>query len=300
MDIKKNTILSLIHKRFGNYKISGDEIIVKCPFCVLRGQKINTSYKLYINIKKHLYNCFRCEARGKLVNLFPQLAAIEIKAEDILKDTETKLEQLPQNMQYLENLKYPWNDLVYEFLHDKKFLPATINSKVFFVEDYKKNNMSFGPRLVFPIYQFGTYRGFQARTIYKSTDPKYVGASFMDRRSILYNYDIAFSQSKELIITEGFFDCLRVGDCAIATLGKSVTEMQIRLIKLGDFKRVVVFLDQDAEYEATQVAEKLCMYFPTYIAYPNKKDPGEMNKEEIDNILNFLQERTYYGSRCNY
>lgn len=292
--MNKKTVLSLIQKRFGRYKISGDEIIVNCPFCVLRGEGVNTTYKLYINIKKQLYNCFRCLSKGKLVNLFPQLAAIEVKSDEVIKDVGNNLEQLPK-MQRLEDLSYPWNDLVYGFLHDKKFSPSILSDKAFFVENYKKNDFSFGPRLMFPIYQFGSYRGFQGRTIYKNTLPKYIGATGMDRKSILYNYDIAFFQAKELIITEGFFDCLRVGDTAVATLGKQVTENQIRLIKLGSFKRVVVFLDQDAEVEATKIAEKLCVYFPTYIAYPTKKDPGEMTKKEINNVLNCLQERTYRG-----
>lgn len=295
--MNQDTLLALINKRFGHIHRHGEQVYVNCPFCVNFGLTPNTTYKLGIHLEKKVFNCFRCPIKGRLVNLLPQLATIaveSVKVADKIEEEEKLLEQLP-GMQYLEGLDYPWNFLVYEFLNNKEFPAATITNKVFFCEDYQKNGYSFGPRLIFPIYQFGTYRGFQGRSIYKNTYPKYIGASNMNKRTILYNYDIAFSQNEQLVITEGFFDQIRVGDTAVATLGKIITEEQIRLIKLGEFKKVIVFLDKDAEKEAYENADKLKSTFPTYFAKPKEpfKDPGEMTRHDIQEVFNNRLARIY-------
>jgi len=304
--MNKNLILRLIFKKFGEYKKSGDEVQVKCPFCVLRrpDHDADHSFKLYINIDKEVYNCFRCEVRGRLDNLFPQLAAIEIATDDIIDKPESILEALPVGKK-LNELKYPWSDLVREFFVERNYNHEDFLQYVYFCEDYKKSDYSFGPRLVFPIHQFGSYRGFQARTLYKNTLPKYIGASSMDKRNILYNYDIAFSQMDRLVITEGFFDQIAVGKTAVATLGKSITDNQLHLIRLGDFKKVILFLDKDAEKEAKKSALKLATYFNSYIAKPKweslsllpngkeKKDPGDMSRKEIEDCLQNNIERIY-------
>jgi len=181
----------------------------------------------------------------------------------------------------------------HDFLKLRGFKIDDLFEVVFLCLDYCKGNFSFGPRLIFPIYQFGQYRGFQARTILHDAKVKYVGATGMNKRSILYNYDTAFSQKERLVITEGFFDCLKVGNTAIATLGKQVTEEQLRLIRLGDFKEVIVFLDKDAIKESIEIGKKLAPYFKTYTAMPTKKDPGEMDREEIETVLHDWKERIY-------
>ena len=282
-------LLELVIRRFGEYSKVGDEVQVNCPFCEMLGHTPNTTRKLYINIRKELYNCFRCGVRGRLGNLFPQLVAASVSSQDVINKLDSdreKLESLPPSTKSLLEIDYPFNELVREFLLDRSYIVEDLSDVCSFCEDYKKKEFSFGPRLIFPIYQFGSYRGFQARTIYKNTDPKYIGATGMDKRSILYNFDKAFSQHERLVITEGFFDCLRVGDTAVATLGKNLTENQLRLIRLGSFDKVFVFLDKDAQKEALQIGKKLSPYFHVYVATPTKKDPGEMTRDEIESVLN--------------
>lgn len=290
MATTKHHVLAQIQRKFGYYKLNLPQVQVNCPFCEARGLSRNTTYKLGIHLDKEVYHCFRCDAKGKLSTLFPNL--ISTPPVKPVESTVEGLEPLPE-MVDLKDLKYPWTDIVYGFLNEKGFPAATLAHKVFFVDSYKKKEYSFGPRLIFPIYQSGKYRGFQARTVYKNTDPKYIGASGMDRKSILYNYDTAFKQGEQLVLTEGFFDQIRVGDSAVATLGKIITDEQIRLIKLGSFKRVVVFLDDDAKDEAKENANKLKKYFTTYIATPTKHDPGGMTRIEIQQLFNNKLDRVY-------
>ena len=304
----KSTLLSLIQSKFGHIRYTGntDQITVNCPFCIKRGHSPDTRYKLSINIQKQIYHCYRCDARGNLSILFPQLEVRRIEPIISAESAEIKpLESFPE-YQSLKLLAYPWDELVYTFLHDKNFDPVTlVPYDVTFTENYVKGGFSFGPRLLFPIFQGLKYKGFQARTIYKNTDPKYIGASGMLKGELLYNYDVAFSQKNMLVITEGFFDCLKVGDKAVATLGKNITQKQLRLIQLGSFDKVVVFLDRDAEKESYDNAKQLSAYFRTYIALPKwdellpmpdgkkKKDPGDMTRTEVNETLNNNLERIY-------
>lgn len=290
----RESYLRIIQQNFGHVKTSpySDEINVNCPFCKLRGLTPNTTYKLGINIAKGKFHCFRCDYGGILQTLIPQIEVIDkpIVVESVIEDDA--LENMPE-CQRLDQLSYPWVTLVNNFLHSKNFSPFNLLLKVLFCQNYIKKGYSFGPRLIFPIYQSGTYRGFQGRTIYKNTDPKYIGASNMDRRTIIYNYDIAFAQSERLVITEGFLDQIRTGDTAIATLGKIITKEQLRLIKLGNFKKVIVFLDDDARKESYANAKKLSSRFSTYVARPTKKDPGEMTRDEIEYVFENKLERIY-------
>jgi len=304
--MNKQEILKLLHKRFGVVKPSFDQnqLSVNCPFCKDRGFTPNTTFKLSINIQIQKFHCFRCDIGGNLRDIVPQLSVLpEITAPEI-EEKPKLLESLP-SYNTLDKLSYPWDKLVYKFLHNKAFDPVSIANRVFFTQDYTKGNYSFGPRLLFPVYQQDRYCGFQGRTIYKNTMPKYIGADNMPKGEIVYNYDKAFSQHDMMVITEGFFDCIRVGDRAIATLGKNISERQIRLIQLGAFDKVVVFLDKDANKEAYQTAKKTAKYFSSYIALPDwdnlplladgerKKDPGDMTRVEIDYVLNNRLERVY-------
>ena len=282
--MNKSTIVRLINSRFGDYRdAGGNEIRVCCPFCLLRGKTIDVKYKLYINPVKDALHCFRCDYKGKVSTLFPQLASLGVEFEKIGRRTEnTTLEAIPTGCYNLSQL--PTSHLCREFLEGRGFGLSDFDMAggILFCEDYKKGDYSFGPRLLFPVYQFGVYRGFQARTIWKNTDPKYINASGMEKKTILYNYDNAFKH-KNLIIVEGIFDAVRVGlDRAIASFGKAISEEQIRLIALGDFDRVILLLDPDAKKEGESSARKLSTNFNTYIGLLSEKDPAEMTREEID------------------
>lgn len=286
--MNRSQILGLIQHKFGDVRINKAEYSVNCPFCVDRGLSLNTTYKLGINLDKGVYHCFRCGVKGKIVSLIPSLAVVRQNFD--LPPSTSSLESLPEGTS-LKNLREPWSYHVYGFLNERSFPPCDMENKIYFVDDYQKEGYSFGPRLIFPIYQSDTYRGFQGRTIYKNTNPKYIGATGMDRKTLLYNYDKAFSQDEELIITEGFFDQYNVGDTAVATLGKIIADEQIRLIRLGKFKRVIIFRDKDALKEAKQNADRIKMYFPTYIAHPIGKDPGEMTQQMIKKALHDKERR---------
>ncbi len=292
--VNERLLKRVIESKFGDSKSSGKDIMVNCPFCIFRGRKTpDREYKLYITPSKDLAHCFRCDYASKASKLIPQIASYGTAIEKIKErddEKEKDLEELPPSCS-LDSLTNDHLALVY--LKERNFNPNDLLDRVVFCPDYKKNDYSFGPRLVFPFYQFGTYRGFQARTIWKNTLPKYIGASNMKKRTLLYNYDEAFSQDEQLIIAEGPFDALRIGSQAVAALGKSISDEQLRLIRMGQFKKIVILLDPDAEDEGIESAKQLAVDFNTYIGYLKDKDPGEMTLMELNDFIDSQLERVY-------
>ena len=172
------------------------------------------------------------------------------------------------------------------YVQSRGFEVSEVVRRFYYCEDYRKGNYSFGARLIMPVHQGGLYRGFQARTL-ADHKVKYVNASGMDKKYLLYNYDCAIQQSDEIIITEGIFDCLKAGPTAVAAFGKAVSPEQIRLIALGNFKKVIILLDNDgtAAKDIKALASALAPNFNTFVALLPSGDAGAMSTEEIRRFL---------------
>lgn len=272
----------LIQRRFGEYRRSRDEFIVRCPFCTLRGKSPDTKFKLYINPSKNVFNCFRCGYTGHAANLLPLLGSLEFDIKEEQQQTlkPSTVEPLPLQLTSLDYLlaSHP----AVSYLQGRGI---SSSDRILYCSDYKKENFSFGSRLIFPIYQFGVYRGFQARTL-TDHSVKYIGATNMSKSSLLYNFDTAFAQTEELIITEGIFDCFKAGPTSVAIFGKSASDAQLRLINLNAFKRVYVFLDPEAHKEIKALARKLAENFRTFtVTAPEGEDPGSLSYTEIRRLI---------------
>ena len=109
---------------------------------------------------------------------------------------------------------------------------------------------------------------------------KYFTMPGMDKREILWNYDVA-RRSDTVVVTEGVYDAARVGKCAVATLGKYVSDKQVNLLQQY-WRHIVILLDPDAGKEAARLRT---MFGPTVDVVPvtlsGYKDAGEAPREEI-------------------
>jgi len=297
----RTVLLRLIRVRFGDYKQDSDEIKVNCPWCVKRGRpRPDTGQKLWINIKKNLYHCWRCNAGGQVSDLFPQLATefhqtyVPENSQPIQK---APLEPLPTDLIPLDKL--PSNHLIHEYLREER--RSTVDELLPYAQfcgNYRRTKEdgyehSYGPRIIFPIEQAGRYCGFQGRTIWRNTEPKYVGALGMEKKKLLWNYDRAIRGSR-IILVEGVFDAIRIGAEGAAIFGKAISDEQVRLLQLGNFQQVIFWLDADAQVDCEQSARRLAKYFPSYMLRTNKfKDAGETPKDIIQEIISTSIERVY-------
>ncbi len=102
------------------------------------------------------------------------------------------------------------------------------------------NNLVFKSRIVFPIAdKFGNVVGFSGRVVNDST-PKYLNTGetkHFKKSSLLYNYSralLAINKQKSVIITEGFFDVMRLHtigiDNVVGTMGTAFTKTHAEVI----------------------------------------------------------------------
>lgn len=110
--------------------------------------------------------------------------------------------------------------------------------------------------------------------------PKYFTMPGMDKREMLWNFDNA-RMSDTVVVTEGVFDAARVGRCAVATFGKSVSDVQVGLLQQY-WRHVVLLLDPDAAKEAARLRTK---FAPTVdvvtVTLSGYKDAGETPRAEL-------------------
>jgi hypothetical protein len=110
--------------------------------------------------------------------------------------------------------------------------------------------------------------------------PKYFTMPGMDKREVLWNYDNA-RRSDTVVVTEGVYDAARVGRCAVATLGKYVSEKQALLLQQY-WRHIVILLDPDAMKEAVRLRS---LFAPTVdvalVTLQGYKDAGEAPRTEI-------------------
>lgn len=281
-----------IQRRFGQVaECSNGELRVNCPFCYIKKRKQDTELKMYLNITKNVYNCFRCGTAGLLNQLIPQLISYDQTYGASTSFTkQTDLESLPEIV--------PLNALEQDhvaklYLDERGYSHLRESGDIFFTSNYVRSRISYGARIVFPIYQSGTYRGFQARSI-ENKLPKYLTALGSLKKRIIYNWDEANKQHERLIIVEGIFDCLKLPLDSVALLGKHLTDDQYRILCLGSWNRVLVFLDKDALPESKSIAKKLSSCYNTYIVNTPFKDLGEIPTQDVDKYLkNPYLERVY-------
>jgi hypothetical protein len=61
----------------------------------------------------------------------------------------------------------------------------------------------------------------------------------------------------EVVITEGVFSAIAVGDDAVGTYGKNITDVQIMMLVKASFDQYIIALDGDARKDAVQLAQAL-------------------------------------------
>ena len=295
---------------------SGREYVVDCPYC----DGVKGKRKMNINCQKCIAFCHR---EQKAYNLMTLLNT-KVKKSTIIPST-TKLttsstsNTVPNPGECSSLLTLDKASEAIQFLTARQLDNSwTIKelSDTFKIRYCYKGRKFLGGRfdttntLVIPIIQDGVEIGWQSRLLYNpdtadpvthgfkqeynsdtkeweySKPPKYCTSPGLRRSATLYNIDNARKHSC-VVITEGPFDAMAVGENAVAAFGKGLSDLQIRLIKYN-WKKAYVLLDADAEKESKELARKLNLSIPTkFIPLTGvAKDPGDLTRLQIGALLN--------------
>jgi DNA primase len=118
---------------------------------------------------------------------------------------------------------------------------------------------------------------------YKNPDREKCGVC---KSSLLYNSECLHSH-RDIIIVEGLFCALTLGDNCTATLGKTLSEIQISMILNSPVESVYICLDAGETSASLKMASKLVDHKKVYllnlkeIAKEGQKDPNDIGKEQV-------------------
>jgi len=238
---------------------SGEEYRVCCPFCGDRRFRLYFSY-LYGQVVDtgktrirfgHLAHCHNedClsvkENRTKLSELLNQESWIPIT----VANTEP---QQPRSVSPPKNL-LPLSALgethpAIEYLRSRDFNIYYLESKGFAYCPFDPDMAIMSGRIFIPIYDlYGNLIGGQGRLIYASDPvlPKYWTLPGSRLQRSFYNIQSAVGKDF-VVVTEGVFDALRIGDHGIAMLGKTLGPYRWQLLT-SLWKKIVLMPDPDVD-----------------------------------------------------
>lgn len=312
---KYENIPSSVHK---------EEYRINCPFCG------DTKFHGNVNFSKNTFHCYRCKwsprpgglgstlkdflfhaegitLRGNDISRYEDGSIREDLRKVIMKLSETDLEDTSVNR--MDTVDIPdctkkilpgggfLSDMAYDYLTSRfgrEFSRLLIDR---YDLHYCYDGEYFG-RIIIPFRVEGRVVWFQARSFMSVAGPKYMNPKI--RLKPIFNYD---SVSRDiLIITEGPFDAMCIGDGAVAVCGSSITDFQLKMMKKRIYpyttyrKIILCFDDDEAGIRGSLRHRKdlLDMCDDLFVVQGLESDPAGYGREArskvLDNIVRFSTE----------
>ena len=311
---------SLLRLRYGEVKRSrgknGVELRIKCPLPHCDDRK----FKMYINPDRECYNCYKCGGSGNVRELVEVQSKVdsyvaprvveEIKKNILAPGLMVPLTSLDQDnpaIKYLtQTRKRRFDAAELEQLFGVQYCTT---GRIFRLGDGSIFNTS--NTIIFPVWMHGAVAGWQSRLLYNPDElspaecealgipkdedgeyllpSKYFTSPGMSKGRVLYNFDIAKKCNivdpqgrRVVVVTEGPFDAISVGACAVACFGKGFTDVQTNLLAMN-WDKVYILLDPgDADDQMSELQFKLSRSVDVVrIDLQKYKDAGDTPREEI-------------------
>ena len=308
--ISQEDLMALLQTKFGNVKVTngsnGPELLTRCPFC-------GKSEKLSVNPVKRVYHCWHCDSSGTLTTLIGINVSLANANMPITETKKTQKTVYPPSFdpsQIIPLTCLPEDNPAIVYLRSRGFDPEELDHDFAFRYCAKGRVFPHVPfdssnTLIIPIYAEDKFLGWQARLLYnpKSVSeevlmamgyterkengelkrpPKYLTSPGLNKKEMLYNIDWA-KKFDTVVVTEGVFDCIRVGRQGVATLGKLVSGYQKKML-VSLWKTIVLLLDPDAEETQNALVKDLTVAGGPKIVpvrLTGYKDAGDCPREEL-------------------
>lgn len=308
-NIQQYLIDNKIEYRSSGKNVSRGEYSICCPFCS------EGRFHCGINPVKQLFHCWICGNKGDIAKLLSKLLSISyIEARTIInpisdlkkalenRDTKNiqveeikkikKFELPAYTKPFIKDSKNIWQEIAHDFLVDKYNLTWNhiLDAKLHYCINGKYKNS-----IIIPIYFNGKLVNFISRTWDKNAHKRYENCpnelSLVNIKKVVYNYDRVYNK-KQVIVTEGCFDAIKVGlDRSVAVCGTEVSQEQKNLLVTLKADELIIMFDNDPHLKTTsKKAQDLVDYLSPFvkikvIKLPHGKDPGDMERDEIDNLI---------------
>ena len=287
-------------KLFEDYKIdyslktNRGWVNTKCIYCG------GSSYKLGFNPTEDYCTCFACGLHNLKETLSKILSVPKKDIDDVIEQYKTRtiiLNKLnDKKTTAVKNLVLPtdtFTPIERKYLKSRNFNPSYLHKKYNVVGGGIVGDWKY--RIIIPVIINGKIVSWTGRSILEKSKldelkiPRYknleIKKSVINPKECLFNLDN--SKNKTVVLTEGPFDVMRLGDDFICSFGTSLTQSQIKEIRLRYDKVFIMF---DNEVEAQQKARNYGQMLSSVgvdveivDAYSdfNKNDGGELNDEEV-------------------
>lgn len=303
-------LTGVLKSRFGKVRATsgcnGPELLTTCPFCG-RGEKLS------VNPVKRVYHCWHCDSSGTLASLLGMNVCLSTPAAPITETVKQQKAVYPPSFdpsQIMPLSCLPDDNPAVAYLRSRGFDPEELDRDFAFRYCARGRVFPHVPfdasnTLVIPIYSEDRFLGWQARLLYNPKEvsedvlqamgyterkengelkrpPKYLTSPGLNKKELLYNVDWA-KKFDTVVVTEGVFDCIRVGRQGVATLGKLVSDYQKKML-VSLWRTVVLLLDPDAEEAQRSLAKDLTVPGGPRIVpvtLEGYKDAGDCPRDEL-------------------
>lgn len=270
---------------------------VTCPFCD------DKTFNGGFNELGDYYNCWKCGGHSHILALSKVLHLPKDAILEIIGDYQGRTVMLNglnnRKLASATHLSLPSDTFTQaerKYLLKRDFDPDYLHEKYGVVGGGLTGAWSY--RIIIPLLVNGRVVSWTARSILSKEKqkelniPRYknlsIEQSVIDPKHILYNIDNA--KGKTVVLTEGAFDVMRLGDGFVSSFGTELTQEQIRQLK-ERFTKVYIMFDneQKAQEKAKKFGYQLVsmgMDVEVVDAYSDygKNDGAELNQEEVKAI----------------
>ena len=282
-------------------------INIHCPFC--HGSKnFHLGISLYQPTVSH---CWRCGwhsttsvlsrilniSVGKAKNLIQEYAGPTGTIRKKAKEPRVSILPIKFPQPYFEHL----NEAGKKYLERRGFDPEKLEKKW----ELKQTGpisflgkISYGNRIIIPIYWGGQLVSFQTRDITERSSKRYLACPMkrevIHHKHIVYGKEEKWSKYPALIVVEGVVDVWKLGTSAVATFGTSFTMKQVlALAKIHDRFFIVYDNEPQAQQQARKLAVKLKALGKKVFIETVDTDPGDMKIEDARHFVKTLLKEVF-------
>jgi len=260
-------IEQFVTRHFEDYRYYGNpptEIQICCPFC----DDTKYHFNIHLNPDKQVVHCFKCGHATTWIHfvmeitklpywrVVGELYSVSRVKEDMKGVLETKMK--PATAVVIDEHHLPDDFVLLSERHKtvlceeaRLYLKRRGFGKYFLKRYMLGASESVGWRVIIPIER--DY--WQGRALYKWLEPKYINPK-EPARDIIFN-PRALDVYNEIVVCEGAFSAMAVGDNAIAIIGKEPTPERIERISDSSADTVIIALEAGAFGSMQKLADAM-------------------------------------------
>ena len=286
----------------------GVEWVIQCSCDI---SKNSSQFHLWVNVKKEQGYCYRCKRRlGDLTAIIQLVDGCDLEeAIRLIKEQtsgsallEAAIKKLDpdEDLSSSSDAEHYGIELPAGYVSSRKLptVPTYLRKRGLDLKTCRRHDIGwcewgyYARRAIFPIHNLdGDLVSFVARYMALRV-PKGIKKVVYPRGSkisqVLYNHERVL-KSDHVIVTEGVFDALKVGDDkAVAIFGKHVSRQQVAMLAdLGATRKITILLDGDAQEEALELAGDLSVVCDrVWVAsLPPDMDPSGASRKALKTAL---------------